>query len=317
MAGQPSPAAPPYRGCPSRDSVRGMDRATRRRAILCVMAASGLYTVSAALVKALATGYPAVEMMFFRSLVVGVVMLPIQLRAHGVQALRPKKPMGHVWRLIFGFIGMLTAYYGYGALPLATNTALGFCMPLFLTILSVPLLGERVGWQRVVAVLAGLFGVVLMVRPWAAGADALPLVPVLIVMSGVVTWALAMISIRRMGEQGESNGAIVMWFGIGSTVLAGLLCLPVWVTPDWIGLAGLITVGLVTLVAQLLMTEAYRIGETTLVAPFEYGAIIYSTLLGLLIWHEVPGVWSFVGIAIIIAAGLMVWHQELRGKATP
>ena len=65
------------------------------------------------------------------------------------------------------------------------------------------------------------------------------------------------------------------------------------------------------------MTEAYRIGETTLVAPFEYGAIIYSTLLGLLIWHEVPGIWSFVGIAIIIAAGLMVWHQELRGKATP
>ena len=65
MAGQPSPAAPPYRGGPSRDSVRAMDRATRRRAILCVMAASGLYTVSAALVKALATGYPAVEMMFF------------------------------------------------------------------------------------------------------------------------------------------------------------------------------------------------------------------------------------------------------------
>jgi len=292
-----------------------MDGATRRRAILCVMAASGLYTVAAALVKALATGVPVVEIMLFRSLVVAAVMLPIQLRAVGFSAIRPRRPMGHVWRLLFGFTGMLTAYYGYATLPLATNTALGFCMPLFLTILSVPLLGERVGWQRLVAVLAGLGGVLLMVRPWDGGADALPLAPVAIVMGGVVTWALAMISIRRMGGQGESNVAIVLWFGVGSTVLAGLMSIPVWVTPGWIALGGLLAIGLVTLAAQLLMTEAYRIGETTLVAPFEYGAIIYSTLLGLLIWGEMPGAWSFVGIAIIIAAGLLVWHQEVRGKA--
>ena len=292
-----------------------MDGATRRRAILCVMAASGLYTVAAALVKALATGVPVVEIMLFRSLVVAAVMLPIQLRAVGFSALRPRRPMGHVWRLVFGFTGMLTAYYGYATLPLATNTALGFCMPLFLTILSVPLLGERVGWQRLVAVLAGLGGVLLMVRPWDGGADALPLAPVAIVMGGVVTWALAMISIRRMGAQGESNVAIVLWFGVGSTVLAGLMSIPVWVTPGWIALGGLLAIGLVTLAAQLLMTEAYRIGETTLVAPFEYGAIIYSTLLGLLIWGEMPGALSFVGIAIIIAAGLLVWHQEVRGKA--
>ena len=123
------------------------DRATRKRAILCVMAASALYTVSSALVKALAADYPAVEMMFFRSLVVAAILLPIQLRNVGWAALRPKRPMSHLWRLAFGFTGMLTAYYGYGHLPLATNTALGFCMPLFLTILSVPLLGERVGWH--------------------------------------------------------------------------------------------------------------------------------------------------------------------------
>jgi drug/metabolite transporter (DMT)-like permease len=291
------------------------EAATRRRAILCVLAASALYTVAAALVKALAPDYPPVELMFFRSLVVAVVTLPFLVRREGLAALRPKRPMGHVWRLIFGFIGMLTAYYGYGHLPLATNTALGFCMPLFLTILSVPLLGERVGWVRVAAVLAGLAGVLLMVRPWAAGADALPPLPVAIVLGGVVAWALAMISIRRMGEQGESNVAIVLWFGVGSTVLAGLMCLPVWVAPSWMGLAGMLAIGGVTLVAQLLMTEAYRIGETTLVAPFEYGAIVYSTVLGVVIWGEMPGAWSFAGIAIIIAAGLMVWHHEVRGRA--
>lgn len=278
------------------------------------MAASGLYTVAAALVKSMAGEFAAVEMMFFRSLVVAAVMLPLQLRAAGWAALRPRRPMGHVWRLAFGFTGMLTAYYGYGALPLATNTALGFCMPLFLTILSVPLLGERVGWQRIAAVLMGLGGVLLMVRPWETGTEALPLVPVLVVMAGVVTWALAMISIRRMGEQGESNAAIVMWFGIGSAVLAGLMCIPVWVTPGPLALAGLLAIGLVTLVAQLLMTEAYRIGETTLVAPFEYGAIVYSTALGFIIWGEIPGPVATLGIAIIIGAGLMVWGHEVKNK---
>ena len=291
------------------------DRATRQRAILCVMAASALYTVSSALVKALAADYPAVEMMFFRSVVVAAILLPLQLRTVGWAALRPRRPMSHVWRLAFGFTGMLTAYYGYGHLPLATNPALGFCMPLFLTILSVPLLGERVGWPRIAAVLAGLGGVLLMVQPWAGGAEALPVLPVAIVMAGVVTWALAMISIRRMGEQGESNVAIVLWFGVGSTILSAALCLSVWVTPTWLGLAGLLCIGVVTLIAQLLMTEAYRIGETTLVAPFEYGAIVYATVMGMLIWHEIPTAWNLAGIAIIITAGLAVWHLEVRGRA--
>jgi len=278
------------------------------------MAASAAYTVSAALVKSLVGEYPPVELMFFRSVVVALVTLPFMLRQGGLRALRPRRPMGHLARLAFGFTGMLTAFYGYGQLPLATNTALGFCMPLFLTILSVPLLGERVTWPRVAAVLAGLAGVLVMVRPWRTGAEALPLVPVAIVLFGVVAWALAMISIRRMGEQGESNVTIVLWFGVGSTILAGLLSIPVWVTPTWIALAGMLAIGLVTLAAQLLMTEGYRSGETTLVAPFEYGAIIYTTLMGIVIWREIPDAWDYTGIAIIVAAGLLVWRHEAGGK---
>ena len=80
-------------------------------------------------------------------------------------------------------------------------------------------------------------------------------------------------------------------------------------TPTWFGLAGLLTIGVVTLAAQLLMTEAYRIGETTLVAPFEYGAIVYTTALGVVIWGEVPDVWSLVGIAILVASGIAVWRS--------
>ena len=274
------------------------------------MGASFLYSCSAAVVRALSDGYPTLELMLFRSLMVVAVTFPLLLRQGGLPALRPRAPLGHLARLAAGYLGMITAFYGYGHLPLATNTALGFCMPLFLTILSVPLLGEVVGWRRRGAVLAGLFGVLVMVRPWEAQA-ALPLFPVGVVLIGVVGWALAMISIRRMGALGESNVAIVAWFGIGSTILSAVLVIPYWVTPDWTGLFGMVMIGLITAAAQLLMTEGYRMADTTLVAPFEYGAIVYATALGAVLYGEYPDPTGLVGIAIVVTAGLYVWRREV------
>ena len=286
--------------------------ATRRRAILCVCGASILFVVAATIVKLIAHDIPVFEMTLFRSGIACLVMLPLLARAGGWRALRTRRPWGHVGRTLCGFIGMVTAYYGYTTLPLATVTALGFAMPLFLAVMAVPLLGERVGPARAGAVAAGLAGVLIMLRPWAeftGDKTALPLGPVLVVLAGVAAWALAMISIRRMGEQGERNITIVMIFSLGASLLSAILAIPVWVTPTPPVLAGLIAVGVVTSGAQLLMTEGYRAGETTLVAPFEYGAIVYTTALGMLIWGEVPDIWSLIGIAILVAAGIAVWRS--------
>jgi drug/metabolite transporter (DMT)-like permease len=283
---------------------------TQRRAIACVCAASALFVVAAAVVKAVAAEIPIIEIVLFRSLVACLVLWPLLQRQGGWRMLRTRRPWGHAARTLTGFIGMATSFYGYAALPLATVTALNFAMPLCLAVLSVPLLGERVGPMRAAAVAAGLVGVLVMLRPWQEGdPGALPLVPVLVVVAGVVAWALAMISIRRMGAAGERNVAIVLWFSLGSTLLAALLSIPVWVTPQPWQLVGLCSVGAISAAAQMLMTEGYRAGETTLVAPFEYGAILYSTLLGLAIWGEVPDVWSLLGIGILMAAGLVVWRS--------
>lgn len=275
------------------------------------MGSSACFAVSAALVKTIAGAMPVLEIMLFRSLVVTLVVLPLLLRPGGWQAMRPRRPWSHAGRLACGFTGMITSFYGVSHLPLATNTALGFCMPLFLTVLSIPLLGEKVGWRRMTAVLVGLAGVLVMVRPWAADLASLPPPVVGVVIGGVVAWALSMILIRRMGANGESNASIVLWFAFGSTVISGLACIPIWVTPTPWQLAALLGVGVVTAMAQLLMTEGYRSGDASAVAPFEYGAIIYTTLLGILIWGEYPGVWNFAGIAIIVAAGLYIWRREV------
>jgi drug/metabolite transporter (DMT)-like permease len=286
-------------------------RAARRHAIVYVLGASATFTVGSALVKALTAEFPVLEIVMFRSVVAFVAMLPMIIRHGGLSALATRRPVGHAMRTVYGFIGTVTSVYGFGVLPLVTVTALGFAMPLFLTILSVPLLGERVGPRRASAVLVGLGGVLIMLRPWHVDADSMPLGAVAIVLAGVVTWSLSMINIRQMGDAGEKNVTIVAWYSLGTAALAAFGCIAEWVTPSPWQFVVLVSAGLFSGLAQLLMTEGYRAAETTLVAPFEYGAIIYATVLGIAIWGEWPDVWSLAGVAVLIASGLYIWHREV------
>src|SRR5215469_8339050 len=234
-------------------------RAMRRHAIICVLSASATFTVGSAVVKALTADFPVMEIVCFRSFVGLLVMLPMIVRQGGLfAALATHHPIGHVMRTLYGFIGTVTSVYGFGVLPLVTVTALGFAMPLFLTIVSVPLLGERVGLRRATAVVVGFIGVMVMLRPWHVDADSLPLGAVAIVMAGVFTWSLSMINIRQMGDAGERNVTIVTWYSLGTAALAALGCLTDWVTPNAWQLATLVSAGLMSGFAQLLMTEGYR-----------------------------------------------------------
>ena len=277
-----------------------------RRAIMLVMGAAMLFACAAACVKALQGGIPLAQVVLARSVFALPVMLPLVWRAGGWQALRTNNPMGHAGRILWGLIGMAGAFHGYATLPLASVTALGFTMPLFLTLLAVPLLGESIDRRRVGAVLVGFLGVLVMLRPSGGGPGQWP--DYAAVLVAALAWALAMISIRRMGEAGESGVAIVAWFAIGCSVVSAVFALPVWVWPgagQWALLAG---VGLISAVAQLLMTEAYRRGDTTLVAPFEYSGIVWTTLLGMLVWAEAPDGYDALGIAILVGCGLYIWR---------
>lgn len=298
----PDPTAPPDLAARAR---------ARRRGIFLVLAASAVFALSAAFAKTIGAGVPVAEVILFRNLFAIPALLPVVLAAGGWGALVTRNPMSHAARTLFGMMGMVGAFYGYVHLPLATVTALGFTMPLFLTVLSVPLLGERVGWRRGLAVLVGFAGVLLMVRPGGEGLRGEGLA-VLLCLLGSVGWALAMITIRKMGEAGESSVAIVFWFTVGSSVLAGVATVPVWVWPTPLEWALLIGIGLVSALAQVLMTSAYRSGETTLLAPFEYAAIIWTTALGAFVWAELPDGWDFAGIAVLVGAGLYIWYREVR-----
>jgi drug/metabolite transporter (DMT)-like permease len=283
-------------------------RRSRRRAVLLVLGAAAVFSIAAAFVKGLGGEVPLAQVVFCRNLFAIPVLLPLLLAQGGVRALRTSRPGLHLARLAAGLMGMFGAFYGYAHLPLAMVTALGFTMPLFLTLLSVPLLGERVGPRRGAAVAVGFAGVLLMTGPFDDRGD---LTAMGVVLLGALGWALAMITIRRMGEAGESNVAIVLWFAIGSAVVSGLLCLPVWVWPSPGQWGLLIGTGVVSALAQIMMTEGYRRGEPTLLAPFEYSAILWTTLMGVLLWAELPDGWDFAGIAVLVASGLYIWHREV------
>ncbi|WP_270935315.1 DMT family transporter [Falsiroseomonas oryzae] len=282
-----------------------------RRAILLLLAAAATFTLAAASVKALEGAIPLAQVIMARNLFALPILLLLVPRSGGLAALRPRAPGLHALRTLFGMTGMVGAFAAYTYLPLATATVLGFTMPLFLTALSVVVLRERVGWRRWTAVMVGFAGVVLVARPGADQA-ALPLVPVLLALLGGLGWALAMMSIRRLGEAGEPGVTIVIWFAIGSALASGLATLPVWVDPTPRQWALLVGIGVVSAVAQLLMTEAYRRGETTLLAPFEYSALLWTMLLGGAIWGEWPGPVDLLGFAVLVGAGLFIWWREVR-----
>ena len=285
-------------------------RRGRRRAVLLVLGAAAVFSIAAALVKGLGGAIPLAQVVFCRNLFAIPALLPLLLRnGGGLRALRTRRPGLHAARLAAGLTGMFGAFYGYAHLPLATVTALSFTMPLFLTLLSVPLLGERVGPRRGAAVLVGFLGVLLMTNP--AGGGRADLFAMAMVLVGALGWALAMITIRRMGDSGEGNVAIVLWFAFGSALVSAAACLPVWVWPSpfqWALLAG---TGLVSAAAQVLMTEGYRRGEPILLAPFEYSAILWTTLMGALLWAELPDGWDAAGIAVLVGSGLYIWRREV------
>jgi len=290
------------------EATAAMGRA-RRRAVLFVLGAAAVFSVAGAFVKALDGAIPLAQVVFCRNLFCLPVLLPLLRRNGGLRALRTSHPWMHAWRTAAGLMGMCGAFYGYAALPLATVTALGFTMPLFLTLLSIPLLGERVGPRRGAAVLVGFGGVLLMANP--AGMPEGQAVAVGVVLMGALGWALAMISIRRLGGVGESGVSIVLWFAAAASVVSGIAAAPGWVAPtaaQWLLLAG---TGLVSAAAQVMMTEGYRRGEATLLAPFEYSAIVWTTLTGALIWTELPDGWDLAGIVVLVGSGLYIWRREV------
>lgn len=274
--------------------------------IALMLIGTGVFVSMDAVVKHLTLeGYPTVQILFFRSLFAFVpVSLFIAVNG-GFRTLKTKRPMGHVLRAAIGLSAMGVIFWAFHTLPISDVVAIMFAAPIFLTVLSIPLLGERVGIRRWAAVIVGFVGVLVIVRP-DAGLD----VTQLIVVAGTVLYALAMIMVRRLSDT-EPSATIVFFFTVAGTLMMTALLPFGWVTPasalDW---SLLVAVGLIGGTAQLLITYAIRSAPISVLAPFEYSAMVWAAGFDILIFGLFPSGATLWGAAIIALTGLYIVHRE-------
>ncbi|AWB07465.1 EamA/RhaT family transporter (plasmid) [Azospirillum humicireducens] len=275
-------------------------------AVGCFLAAILLFAAMDTLIKFLTAGYPVPQLMFVRSLVAFLLVGGYTLwRGGGLAAMRTRRPWGHVWRAFAGLISMGCFFYAFRELPLADVYVLSFAGPLFITALSAPLLGEPVGWRRWAAVVVGFGGVVVMAQP-SAGA---PLVPVLVGLCAALFYALAALAVRGLSRT-ETSASIVLYLLLTTTVVSGVLTVPVWTAPtaDALGLMAL--VGVLGAGAQVLLTQAFRRAPPAVVAPFEYTGMVWASLFGWVVFGDLPTAPVLLGAMVIIGSGLYILHRE-------
>ena len=217
-----------------------------------------------------------------------------------------KRPIGHLTRALIGLIAMASFFYAYKTLPLSDAIAISFAAPLFMTAMSVPMLGESVGIRRWLAVLIGFVGVLFMVQPstnMELGA--------IVVLCGTVFYALAMIMVRKLSAT-ETSVSIVFYFTVAGSVISGVAMFWLWEQPlpgDW---WLLISVGVLGGIAQLVMTAAIRAAPIAILAPFEYTALLWGAGFDILIWGLFPTANTLWGAAVVVATGLYIVHRETR-----
>lgn len=265
----------------------------------------GLYGLQDLFGKQLAMdGYSPIEILFFRSIGTAIVLLPMIGQVPKGNWIT-KQPLLMVFRCMVGASGMACYLIAYRTMSLADVSAIGFTGPLLVVAFGIALLGERVGWRRWAAMIAGFIGVLIMLRPgMGVFAD-----DALWALGGSIGFAGLTISLRLLNRT-DHPVAITWTFTIFSLVVLGALLPQVWRTPDALGLFYLILQGMACGGGQILMTNALRIAPASTVSPFTYTIIVYGLIYGYFWFGDVPDPVMLLGAAILIASCLYIAHRE-------
>ncbi len=286
------------------------------KAIVYMLAAVAALTTMDAGVKWLTTGYPVPQIAFMRYAIGLFVALGMAARMGGLATLRTRRPGGHALRSALNIGTMLTFYYALARLPLADTIAICYVAPLFMTVLSVLVLGERVGRRRWSAIAIGFAGVLLILQPGGAGPATGVGAGALFALSSALLYALTLIASRQLSTT-ESSHTILFYYSVGVIASMGLLMPWLWLTPRWEDLWLILFVGIAGSFGQFFLNQAFRYGEVSLLAPLDYTGLVWAMGLGLVLWGDFPSASVLTGAAVIVAASLYVARREalLRRKA--
>ena len=286
-------------------------------------------TVNDSILKQFSDRYPLHEIVFVRAAVAMLFSLAVLRFEGGLRALRTRRPGAHIARALCMVVANMSFFGALAAIPLADATALFFVAPLFITLLSIPFLGERVGIRRFSAVAVGFVGVLVVLRPAGEFGQAVDRLILLLPVVAALAYAAMQILTRRLRASAPASAMAVYIQGtliavsIGFFVAAGdgryaaglesksalfLLRAWTWPTPEhwlWFVLLG----GLSAFIAYA-VTQAYRLSDAATLAPFEYIALPMAIALGWLVFDHLPDVWVLLGCALIAGSGVYVYRRK-------
>ncbi len=269
--------------------------------------AFALFATHDAIVKALGSTYSVFQILFFAMLFAFVPIATLMLADRAIDNFRPHYPRLVALRATLTIIAMSSAFYAFTVLPLAEVYALLFATPLLITALSVPLLGETVRAQRWAAVIFGLIGVLIVLRP---GMTELSLGH-LAALTSALGNSLGSIVVRKIG--GKERPAVLILYPMLGAMFAMTLAMPAVYRPvELADLAMMAAVGFLSVLAQLCIIAAYRAAPAAVVAPLQYSQILWATAFGALFFYETPDIYVAVGSAVIILSGIFVVWRESR-----
>ncbi|ABD07949.1 Protein of unknown function DUF6, transmembrane [Rhodopseudomonas palustris HaA2] len=281
------------------------------RGIALIVASTAFLACSDTMAKYLGRTLPPIEIGWIRFLVFLLIMLPVMLTsASPLRSARPKLQVLRALALVASSVLFIT---GLQFLPIAEASATSFVAPLFVTALSIVLLGEAIGIRRWAATAVGLLGVLIVIRPGSAAFNAAAIFPIL----SALTWAFTLILTRMIS--GADRVVVTMTFSalVGFVALSAMVPF-VWVTPSWHDILIGVLVGLASTMGQWIVVLAYRYADASVLAPFTYSQLVWVTFLGFGVFGEIPDLWTFVGAAVIMASGIYTAHRErLRRKQPP
>jgi S-adenosylmethionine uptake transporter len=283
------------------------------RGALIALAAFGIFATHDVLVKMLGETMHAVQIVFFAGLF-GVPFITLSLIGdRGPGTLRPRHPGLMALRAGAVVVTGVAAFYAFSVLPLAETYAILFATPLLITVLAIPFLGETVGLRRGLAVVVGLAGVLIVLRP---GVQALTLGHIA-ALTAALGGAIASIVVRRIGAEERPEVLLLIPMLANLAVLAAAL--PAVYVPLQLGDLGLLAVvALMNLVATRVIIAAYRSAEAVVVAPMQYSQMIWAIAYGALLFDETPDGWTLAGAGVIMASGIYIVLREARvSRTTP
>ncbi len=273
------------------------------------LAAAFMYMVMNMTVKQVSAVHDPVEAAFYRNGIAFVCVLLFLAVTRQWAQVRTANLRGQIIRALIGNVGLLTAFSAFSLLPIADATAIIFTAPLFVVLLSMPLLKEKVGPYRLLGTVFGFCGLLFILQPGAGGWSW----GIAAALAAGVSNALVVIALRQLGKKDEAITTVFYFMLIG-TLLTGT-AMPFFYTPPTSETLGfLFLIGAAGFVMQMCSTQSYRLGEASMVVPFIYTRFIWAVLFGVLVFGDWPDSMIWAGAMIIIASNLFILWREHRVK---